>query len=148
MANAIPTSVPSWMVTNRHYWIELTRIVLGALMFNNGVYFVRNSGEMHRMLEQALPVDPFIVAHIVVVVFLAGGVLLMLGLLTRVAAAAQIPILLGAVFLVHGTDIFLGGANQPEYALLVLLLLIVFFFYGGGKWSMDHYVMRAKEEEE
>lgn len=147
MAETVQQSaVPEWMVEYRHYGIEVLRIVLGLLMFNNGIYFIRNSEIMHAMLEEALPVAPFIAAHVVVFAFLAGGILLMLGLLTRVAAIIQVPILLGAVLFVHGPNIFMGGAQQPEYALLVLLLLIVFFFYGGGKWSVDHHLMRQKQE--
>lgn len=148
MDENIQTSVPAWMIQTRHYWIEITRMVLGLLMLNNGVYFIRNSEEMHAMIEEALPIAPFIVAHYVIFAFLVGGILLVLGLLTRVAAIVQIPILLGAVFLVHGFEIFMGGAEQPEYALLVLLLLIVFFFYGGGKWSVDHHLMRRSESEQ
>ncbi len=148
MGEKAQTSVQAWMVQTRHYWIEITRMVLGLLMLNNGIYFIRNSEEMHAMIEEALPIAPFIVAHFVIFAFLAGGILLVVGLLTRIAAIVQIPVLLGAVFLVHGLDIFMGGAQQPEYALLVLLLLIVFFFYGGGKWSADHHLMRRSESDQ
>ena len=141
------TNAHEWMVETRHYWIEVLRMVLGVLMLNNGLYFIRNTQEIHAMIEEALPIAPFIVAHYVVVAFLAGGVLLIIGLVTRVAALLHIPILFGAVVCVHGLDVFMGGAEQAEYALLVLFLMIAFFFYGGGRWSMDHQVLRKAEEE-
>ena len=138
-------SVPLWMVETRHYWIELTRIMMGVLIFFKGYTFVQDISGLHVLLEEALPIAPFIVAHYVVFAHLVGGILLVLGLLTRTAALVQIPILLGAVFLVHGSEIFMAGTGEPQYALLILFLLIVFFFYGSGKWSVDHHLMRKEQ---
>lgn len=69
------------------------------------------------------------------------------GLLTRLAALVQIPILLGAVLVVH----FQGGLLEPsqslEFSVLVLFLLIAFFLYGSGQWSVDYYFFVRKAEE-
>lgn len=135
----------SVLVKNRHYWIEILRIFLGGLLIYKGYYFVENISEIYAMIEQDTPVPAFILAHYVVGAHLVGGIMLMFGVLTRLATAIQIPVLLGAVLFVHGREAILGKGTEFEYALLVLVLLIVFFFYGAGKWSVDYQVIRRKE---
>lgn len=138
-------SINAYLVETRHYWIEALRIFLGGLLFYKGYYFVENLSEIYEIIEQQMRISPFIAAHYVVGAHLVGGLMLMAGMLTRLAAAVQIPVLLGAVFFVHGREVILGANTEFEYALLILILLIVFSFYGAGKWSADHHIIRRKE---
>lgn len=89
--------------------------------------------------------SPFVLSHYVVGAHLVGGVMLIFGLLTRIATAVQIPVLVGALFYVHGREVILGSESSFEYAFLILVLLIVLFFYGGGKLSIVHKIMRKKQ---
>lgn len=146
MAQTTENSNTGWWVKYRHYWIEMLRIYLGCLLFYKGYYFVENISEIGNLIEQTLPVSPFLLAHYVVFAHLIGGLLIIFGLLTRFAVFLQIPILAGAVFFVHG-GIFFGTSTDVEYTLLVLILLIVFFFYGSGKLSIDHRLMRKKQND-
>ncbi|MEX0646638.1 MAG: DoxX family protein [Balneolaceae bacterium] len=136
----------STMVETRHYWIEFLRIFLGGLLFYKGFYFVENISVVYEMIEQNMQIPAFVLAHYVVAVHLVGGLMLMFGVLTRIATAIQIPVLVGAVFFVHGREAFLGEGTNLEFALLVLVLLVVYFFYGAGKWSVDHWIIRRKEK--
>jgi uncharacterized membrane protein YphA (DoxX/SURF4 family) len=65
-----------------------------------------------------------------------GGIMIIFGLLTRWAIAAQLPILFGAV-LVNS----MGRMHSESLALaiIVLLVCIFFLFYGSGKHSADYY---------
>lgn len=139
-------TVNTALVEKRHYWIEGLRIFLGGLLFYKGYYFVENISEVYQIIEQNMNISGFVLVHYVVAAHLIGGLLLMAGMFTRLATAIQIPVLLGAVFLVHGRRVFLGEGSDLEYALLVLILLIVFFFYGGGKWSVDHWFFRRSND--
>ena len=132
-------------VETRHYWIEALRIFLGGLLFYKGFYFVENISEIYAMIEQSMNISAFILAHYVVAAHLVGGLMLMFGVLTRIATAIQIPVLLGAVLFVHGREAVMGTGTGVEYALMVLILLVVFFFYGSGKWSVDHWIIRRKD---
>ena len=74
---------------------------------------------------------------------LFGGVMIILGLLTRVAVVIQLPILIGAVFYINGIGggIFTVDANLwPSIAVLALLLF--FLVAGGGPFSMDSYLKK------
>jgi putative oxidoreductase len=78
-----------------------------------------------------------------------GGLLLILGLWTRWAALAQVPIMASAVFLYHlRQGFFLTGivvdaakgvaiAGGYEYTLLVLAATVTLVLAGGGTLSID-----------
>ena len=78
-----------------------------------------------------------------------GGILLILGLFTRWAAAAQLPIMASAFFLHHlKQGFFLTGivvdpargvaiAGGYEYVLLVLAATVTLVLAGGGALALD-----------
>ena len=80
-------------------------------------------------------------AHYIIFIHLVGGALITLGAFTRLSAAVNLPILIGAV------DLNLIAGNQGEFiaSLLVLILLAVTFIYGGGKYSLDE--IRRKQDQ-
>ena len=63
------------------------------------------------------------------------------GLFTRVAALAQLPILIGAVFVVHLQSGLLAPAQSLEFSALVLFLLILLVLWGSGRLSVDRYIV-------
>jgi putative oxidoreductase len=75
---------------------------------------------------------------------LVGGILIAMGLLTRIAILFQIPILLGAVFLVNIQNGLIAVSNnlEFEFSVIVLILLIVFLIFGSGKFSVDNWMKR------
>ena len=66
-----------------------------------------------------------------------GGAFLAVGLYTRIAALVQVPILAGAVFLVHWHDGLLSADQSLEFSALVLFLLVLVCAFGSGRWSLD-----------
>ncbi len=137
------------IVEKRHYWIEGLRIFLGALLIYKGYYFVENLEAIYDYIDETMPMSAFVVSHYVVFAHLAGGLMIIFGMLTRIAVLAQMPIvILGAIYYTGQGSTFFGPTAELEYSLLVLVLLIVFFFYGAGKCSVDHYILRKKQENE
>lgn len=135
-----------WMEGYRHICIEILRMFLGGLIFYKGYYFIENISEIYATIEETMQISAYIVAHYVVLAHLVGGIMLIMGLLTRLAAFIQLPVLLGAVIFVHRGEFLLGAGTNLEYALLILVLLTVFFFYGGGRLSLDYWLLRRKEK--
>jgi putative oxidoreductase len=79
---------------------------------------------------------PLILAYVVGLAQLTGGLAVLTGILFRLGAVCIIAVMLGAIFLVHlphGFDIGKGGA---EYALTQLLLAVAFLFTGPGVYSL------------
>jgi uncharacterized membrane protein YphA (DoxX/SURF4 family) len=70
---------------------------------------------------------------------LLGGVLIIIGLLTRWAVLLQIPILVAAIIiLANEYGIFASGAELP-FTTIIFLLLVFFLVEGGGPLSLDNY---------
>jgi len=59
----------------------------------------------------------------------------------------QLPILIGAVFLVHLQEGLFTRHQNLEFSLLVLFLLVLVFIHGSGRWSVDYYVFQRQQEE-
>lgn len=72
--------------------------------------------------------------------------MLTVGLLTRVACIMQIPVLLGAVFLVNTSGGIFGGQSEFLLSIVVLLLLICFLIVGSGPWSLDSMLTTEKDQ--
>lgn len=75
--------------------------------------------------------------HYVALAHLVGGLMLAAGLLTRLAALAQLPILFVATFFLHLQEGLLSTSQSLELSALVLVLLIVYSLWGAGPYSLD-----------
>lgn len=73
-----------------------------------------------------------------------GGFLLILGLLTRVAAAALGVVSAGAVVFVHGAAGFFAAAGGYEYVLVLAAVALFFALAGPGAWSADRVIVGYK----
>ena len=67
-----------------------------------------------------------------------GGICLVLGLLTRWAALANVPVMLGAVAFVHLKNGFWAHSNPSgyEYALVLLAVSLAVAMIGGGALAL------------
>jgi putative oxidoreductase len=89
-------------------------------------------GLANRGLEPALPL-----AYLVAFTEFFGGILLIIGLFTRFAAAAATIFLFMAAFYVHLPDGFWWNKGGYEYAMLWGVVTLAIFFRGGGPFSVD-----------
>lgn len=117
---------------------SLLRIYLGIGLLVRGAIFVSEPDVLLGYLKTS---DQWFVAlavsHYVAAAHLCGGILLALGLGTRIAAALQVPVLFGAVFFVHFGEGLLTAGQSLEFSALVLCMLVVYSVFGGGKLSLD-----------
>lgn len=131
-----------WAEAHRDYWLDCIRIYLGLGLFARGVLMITNTspGYFVDFFERAGQswLGPGILLHYVMAAHFVGGLLLTIGFLTRIAAAVQIPILAGAVFVVHRQDGLFALGQSLEFSALVLFLLVMFTICGAGKLSLDH----------
>lgn len=135
-----------WVEDRKDLFFELIRIYLGLALFVRGLLFFLPVGrEVLVGFLDTFPIEgwllPVILGHYIIIAHLCGGLFLAVGLLTRLAAVVQIPILAGAVFFVHvGEGLFAMGQSL-ELASLVLFLLVIVFIRGPGVWSLDHHLL-------
>jgi len=130
----------------REHALDLLRVYLGIGLFVRGVIFFSDTSAFMELVSDApgLELGSALLIHYVALAHLVGGAMMAAGLLTRVAALVQIPILVGAVFVVHFQGGLLAPSESFEFSVLVLFLLVVIFLYGSGRWSADYYLFVRK----
>lgn len=134
-----------WLIENRDMCIEVLRIYLGIGLILKGVQFLLNDQlAVEYMNRVSLPFFEVFSVHVIVLIHLAAGFLLAIGLITRIAALIQVPLLFGAIFFVHMQQGLFSRAENLEFTLLVLFLLLVFSVYGGGRLSVDYLIERRR----
>jgi putative oxidoreductase len=126
---------------DRHHprWMDFVRIALGAFLLYKGFDFLQNMSRLLGLMSK----NPyfgdfsyFLAGHYVVFAHILGGILLILGVLTRAACLIQIPVMLGAVFFVSTNQEMLKPYSQLAVSILVLLLLIYFLIAGNGPLAL------------
>jgi uncharacterized membrane protein YphA (DoxX/SURF4 family) len=124
--------------SNRHLVLDVVRVYLGAGLFFRGLVLLLTDTGLQQFAGGAAPsVTTSGVATYVMAAHLVGGALLIVGYYTRVAALIQLPVLAGAVLLVHWQNGLLSANQSLEFSALVLFLLVLVVLFGGGKWSLD-----------
>ncbi|WP_108423059.1 DoxX family protein [Flagellimonas amoyensis] len=131
-----------WANAHTYYPLDFLRVALGIFLFIKGVEFMANYTEMAEMAKpfEGMP-GGMIILHYIAPAHFVGGILIVVGLLTRWAAVAQLPILFGAIL----TN-FLGTMDVGNLSIAILVLLACLFFmvYGSGKHSVDYYLKMEK----
>ena len=131
-----------WAESRRDLWLDCVRIYLGLGLFARGLLLITNTstGYIVDLLQHSGNswLLTGLMLHYVMLAHLIGGLLLMIGLLTRIAALIQVPILAGAVFIVHRQDGLFAMGQSLELSALVLFLLVLFTICGAGKLSLDY----------
>lgn len=123
--------------------LGMVRVALGIALVGRGWAFLAHREVLLAWIDDATGwFWPTALGHLVVALHLGGGALLVLGLLTRWAAAVQLPILLGATFLVHWQEGLLSAGQSLELSAGVLVLLLILTVFGGGRPSLDAWLRR------
>ena len=137
--------IESWADNHQAKWLALLRITLGLIIFFKGLFFIMNTDALYAMIDNsASDLYAVLLVHLVACAHLVGGVLITLGLITRIAVLFQIPILLGAVIWVNANKGFYSIGSELGLSLLVLLLLIFFLVFGSGSYSVDEMFRKNK----
>lgn len=124
--------------TNRHLVLDAIRVYLGAGLFFRGLVLLLTDTGLQQLAGQAAPsLTTTGIAIYVITAHVVGGAFLTVGLYTRLSALIQLPVLAGAVLLVHWQDGLLSANQSLEFSALVLFLLSLVLLFGGGRWSLD-----------
>ena len=137
---SVISNMESWGNSHRPGFLDLFRIALGIFITYKGLQFITHMDELQSTTAGITTwFAGAALAHYIIFAHILGGPLIIAGLFTRFVCLAQIPILIGAVFLVNAPTGHLGLGNRMELwvSLLVLTGLIVFVIFGAGRYSLD-----------
>lgn len=118
----------------------IVRLILGFVIFAHGAQKVLGvwggnglEGTVGWMSSMGIPA---FMAYLSAFTEFIGGILMMLGLITRPVALAVCINMLVAVLTVHLKNGFLGQGGM-EFALTLALLALAILIAGPGKYSLD-----------
>lgn len=137
---SVITDVERWGNDHRPGFLDIFRIALGIFITYKGLHFITHLSDLE---NTTAGINTWFagatLAHYVIFAHILGGPLIAFGLFTRIACLIQLPILIGAVFLVNYPKgfLFLGNHMELEISLIVLVGLIVFMVFGAGRYSID-----------
>ncbi|MEO3945890.1 DoxX family protein [Gorillibacterium sp. CAU 1737] len=118
----------------------LLRIILGILFFAHGLdkfnTGLANVGQWFESVQV-----PSFMAYVVAPIELIGGILLVLGLFTRVVSVLFVGVLAGAIVTVKFSMGLLGG-YELDLAFLAMALFLV--FAERSSFSVDHLLFRNR----
>ncbi|MCT4624640.1 MAG: DoxX family protein [Schleiferiaceae bacterium] len=130
------TQLNKWANAHTNYGTDALRVFLGAFLFIKGIDFINQTESLVQIIS---PIDTYgssmLLVHYIALGHMLGGLLIMLGFLTRLSIIVQLPILLGAVIINFVGDMIPGNLWQ---AIIALLAAVFFLFYGSGKHSLDY----------
>lgn len=126
--------------------IELLRVYLGGALFFKGIFFIVHMKDIFEMISYQFPYIDFLLAHYVVLAHIVGGIFLALGLYTRLAAAANLPVLISALIFVQAKNGVMTTGAELELVALVLVLLLFFVWQGSGYFSADNYIKTSHKK--
>jgi putative oxidoreductase len=134
--------------TPAEFSLFILRVVLGIIFFAHGAQKVLGwygghglKGTVGFMASMGLPVP---IAYLVCFIELLGGLGLIAGLLTRLAALGIAVVMIGAIATVHWKNGFFinwemapGKGHGIEANLAFLAMAVALMIDGGGLWSID-----------
>lgn len=130
------TKLNKWANAHTNIGFDSLRVLLGSFLFYKGIDFMAHTEMIIRALN---PVDTFgwtmMIVHYITLTHFFGGILIVIGLLTRASILVQLPILISALLLNFIGEMVVLNLIQASAALL---LSIFFLVYGSGKHSIDY----------
>ena len=117
------------------------RVLLGATMFAHGYQKVFKGGKLPGTAGwfDSIGMKPGMMhARMADATEMGSGVLLALGLLTSLAGAAYVALMIVAAWTVHRANGFFIVKSGWEYNLVLAIVGVLFGTLGAGKYSLDH----------
>ena len=137
----ILNKIQAWGDQHHPKWLDYFRIVLGLTLIWKGIAFALNLEAFTSLMENSgigAAVSISLIAHLIIMFHLIGGLMIALGTHTRLFCILNLPILLVAVFFVNLPAHVFRPYSEVWLSGLVLAGLICFLIEGDGVLSIEN----------
>ena len=128
-----------------HHGLTILRVILGIVFVMHGgqkLFVFGMDGVTGGFAQMGVPM-PGVTGPLTALVELLGGLALITGLLSRLAAFGLILVMLSAILIVHiGAGFF--APNGYEFPLTLVAGLAVIALVGPGEYSLDAMIARRR----
>ena len=129
-----------WGNHHQPRWLGFLRIALGLILIWKGIEFILNLNVLATFLRESgltykigTAVSITLLTHLIIALHLIGGICIALGIRTRIFCLLNLPVLIGAVFLVNLRQNIFKPYSEFWLSLFVLLLIVCFLIEGNGR---------------
>lgn len=132
----------------------LLRISLGTIFIAHGsqkllgAFGGQGLGATIKAFEEGLGIPPALTLLVVITEF-AGGIAVVCGFLTRLAALGIASVMAVAIYMVHGANGFFlnarcvpGQGHGIEFNVALMGMALALVFMGAGSWSIDRLIWK------
>jgi putative oxidoreductase len=125
------------------FTVAMLRVFVGLVFVAHGWGKVSDvPGTIQNFVSIGIP-EPQTMVYVAIAGEFFGGLGLLLGALTRIAALGTLCTMLVAIITVHATHGFWNKNGGFEYPLVLALVSMFFVSYGAGPYSVDSLLRSA-----
>jgi len=144
-ADGAPAPAPAFAWLKTAQPMDILRVYLGIALMIKGVYFILDMGSLEALLGDSFGQGRTVIAWGVVLAHAVGGISLAMGFVTRIAAALNVLVLLGATYWnLSASSVAFMQNESLHFAVFVLFALVLLFWRGSGSFSID-YLLRSSD---
>jgi len=126
--------------------VLLFRMILGGALFVKGVDFVRNKAVLKQVISETDFLDKFSFLEVAIPwIHILGGIFIAIGMFTRMVIFIQIPIVIGAIFVLLNTKNTSFHSPEMIFAVLILIMLFIYLKFGDGFYSWRNLIHKEKD---
>jgi putative oxidoreductase len=137
----------TWLDRFQSFGATILRLSLGAIMVAHGYQKIIPRGALYAFTQEVAHLGiPAWLGYVAAFTEFFGGILLILGLLTRIAALGCAIDMAVAVLKVHLRAGLTGHPGRPgfEFPLALFAIALMLVFTGGGLVSLDRVIGKGK----
>lgn len=135
-----------WQSKGGRIFLLFLRIILGLLLFIKGINFIRNDSILHQVFSEVELIQNLSVLRIVIPwIHILGGFFILIGVYTRLMILAQLPLVIGAIFVLLSAKQNTFFTVEIFFAITILVLLVFNLKFGDGFYSWKNLIKKEKE---
>jgi putative oxidoreductase len=120
------------------YFYFVFRVLVGLMFMQHGVQ------KLFGWLTERPPAEVFSLFGLAGILEVFGGLLIVIGLFTRLTASITALEMLVAYFKAHAPQGYIPILNGGELALMFFASFLVLIVYGAGKWSIEKAILKKE----